>query len=838
MLNLEIPENAYINVEVLKFITQKEKNEIKEKISKKYNIDKKNIGIKISPQKENIKNREDINKIVENVKSKEYHKMLIKNYISKYNITCDYDEIIKIDNEVNKLLPDYSNENVDTYKIKWLKWSNFLSFGEYNYINLDELKGLVLLNSNPSNQGGKTNFACDLFEFFLFGNVTSGKAKTQDRLFNDYLPDATELVVEGMIEVKGEEYIIKRVLSRPKKEKRSEKSKTTQKVYLTQIINGQEINFDEELASNNDEFLENVKCEDNNKTNQKIKDLIGEQKDFNLAILANSDNLKGLISTTDSDREQIFLRWIGLFPILEKKKISNKYYNENIKPSLLLDNDYINKKSLTNQINEYKEKNINNDNEINNIFKKIKDIEKNIEDYECNIEEIRKTTPIINEEIKTYNKETIEKEINKINEDIKIKTDTLNDTKLKYKNVLNNIETSLKELNLLGVVNEEELINLNSDLEKKEIELSNREKKYEKYKILYKELNSKLEKIQKDNICSDCGKTCPNGNFVISTLVNNREELIKEAKENTEEKNKIKKEIFDIKEKISNIEALKVKIIEKNKFLEENNFLKEKYSLTIEIIETAIIKLNNDVNAKNEILIKLNNYKFDIEVYQKNKILIESINDKIKAETKQKNDYNYLYGKLISEKENNIKEIQKSENTIKEIEKCEKIKNNWQDYLLILGDKGIAKMVIEDMIPVINEDLSLLLNDICDFEVKIKLDDKNNKISLIMERDNIENALSSGSGFEQTVSALALRSVLSKYSKIPRPSFMLFDEILGGVAEKNYDNLKKLYEKILIDYEFIFQVTHLEQITDWHDKIITINKENRISKINIEDKIS
>jgi DNA repair exonuclease SbcCD ATPase subunit len=91
--------------------------------------------------------------------------------------------------------------------------------------------------------------------------------------------------------------------------------------------------------------------------------------------------------------------------------------------------------------------------------------------------------------------------------------------------------------------------------------------------------------------------------------------------------------------------------------------------------------------------------------------------------------------------------------------------------------------------------------------------------------------LASGSGFEQTVASLALRSVLSKISTFSKPSFVVFDEVLGGVAEENYDKVKLLYDKIVSDYQCILFITHNSVYKEWANSIISVTKEKNISKI-------
>ena len=117
-----------------------------------------------------------------------------------------------------------------------------------------------------------------------------------------------------------------------------------------------------------------------------------------------------------------------------------------------------------------------------------------------------------------------------------------------------------------------------------------------------------------------------------------------------------------------------------------------------------------------------------------------------------------------------------------------------------------------------------------DFDVEVSIDNRND-VAFHMLHDGVRRSLGSGSGLEQTVASLALRSVLSKMSTFSKPCFVVFDEILGGVADENYDNVKRLYDKIVKDYSFIIQISHLSAIADWHNVRLIVKKENNVSTI-------
>ena len=160
---------------------------------------------------------------------------------------------------------------------------------------------------------------------------------------------------------------------------------------------------------------------------------------------------------------------------------------------------------------------------------------------------------------------------------------------------------------------------------------------------------------------------------------------------------------------------------------------------------------------------------------------------------------------------------------------------NWKIYLEMVGKDGISKMVLRDVLPLINSRLRELLSDVCDFDVEVGINDKND-VNFYLIKDGVYSDLASGSGFELTASALALRAVLAEMSTMPKGSILTMDEIWGRTAKSNYDNMKLLLEKIAKDYDLILLISHNDEIKDWCSSNFVITKENNISKIALENK--
>ena len=275
---LEIGSDAHINLhwKVSPYDFSKEKlNTIISKMSNKYKIPKEHI--RITPEFITVtENGEKIvltSDIISNIQDPTFQLKLFQDYLRINNIDgYDFDLIKKIDSEINAKIDYQVYDKYKRFSIKWIKWDNFLSYGENNFFDFKSLKGLILLNGD--NQSGKTTFAIDLIHFLLFGKTP--KVQTLDKIFNKHLIDSVNVNVKGCIEIDGEDYIIKRVLTRPSLSRRTERSKTNHKVEYYKLV-GENM---EELA----EYIDNQQEENSIQTNKKIKEAIGREDDLLLNI--------------------------------------------------------------------------------------------------------------------------------------------------------------------------------------------------------------------------------------------------------------------------------------------------------------------------------------------------------------------------------------------------------------------------------------------------------------------------------------------------------------------------------------------------------------------------
>lgn len=790
---VNISENSKVKIKwktlPMDYTKEREKDIISQ-FSSKYNIPSKNITLEVQCISNKNDNETEISasEIVSNINEPSFQHQLFKKFLIEREISdCDFDLILSYDEIINNKIDYSSYEKGKRYLVKWIKWDNFMSYGENNFFDFTNLQGLVLLNSEPANQAGKSTFCLDLLRFLLFGKVTSREDDwVLARLFNDNLPEATKVVVEGCVSINGQDYIIKRTVSRPELKKRTPKSKVSQKVEYYKFVNDNYV----ELTDVDVERQEGVSVTETNKI---IKEAIGNENDFDLMICVNSDNLKKLISLKDTERGRLISRWVGLLPLEEKDKLAREYYNKTVLPNLLSS-----KYDIVSLEEEIKKLSVTNDDLVSTndtLNAKIVESTKKLNDFNVEKENILSSFQQINDNLQHINIVTLKTEIDNLKDkgtrkrqEMNIKIDELNNTQ--------KIDFDENEYQKVLAKDKELAISLNNALNK------------------CNQIKNEIDTLKRNEFCPTCHQKLQNVNNTqaINDKTKELDEIIKNGKILRNQVN----EITQIKQQME---------INKQIFNDRN-----KLELLVATMNLELNNLINDYREKTQILADVERNK---EFIEKNNNLTTSLNivkaniqnEETQLETFKKNIVEN--NTVIDVNKNNIMKLQEL------IETCKKendIIRHWKIYLELVGKNGISKMVLKDALPIINTELKRLLNDVCNFDVEVIIDDHND-VAFNMIKDGATRKLSAGSGFEQTVSSLALRNVLGKISNFSKPSFIVFDEVLGGVADENYDNLKHLYDKIVVDNHLILQITHLKQIFDWHDSCITIVNENNISKI-------
>jgi DNA repair exonuclease SbcCD ATPase subunit len=654
--------------------------------------------------------------------------------------------------------------------------NNFLSFGNNNEVEYKGLNGLTVVNSIPANQGGKTIFTIDSLLFLFFGKTT--KTEVNIEVFNTY-SNGDSVLVGGHIEIDGDEYILERSLSR-KLTKNGDYNVSTKLEFYRILSDGTQ---------------ENLEGEQRRETDKLIADTIGTYDDFMLTIVATAKNLEDLMETKPTQRGRLLTKFIGL-EVIEKKEDINKGLMSDFK-SKMKSNLYNTKEleleieSCKNEISESRITNKENDNKLSEVLDKIKVAKDKKED-------LLGKRYSIDDEIKKVNPDTLKKEI----EDLTKKG-------VKLKEELDTVLGQIKEIPKFSYdedVHEEYRTEEKSLLIEKngiESDITNIEKL--------------IKDLKEGEICPTCKRALDEVDH--SSEIKDNEKLLKEKE----------KELKKIVTKIEKICDKLKKISDEKK----NSDLYDKLGLTKDKTEIEITRMRVDYREKTSLLKDYERNSKFIDENRKLESKILGYNQLIETLEAEKDNIKTEMQNINNEITNKEDKITKNGELIIEINKEEEVLKIFEVYNRMIGKNGISKLVLSSVIPIINYELTRLLDEVCDFEIQLEINDKN-EVDFLLIKNNVTKKLRTGSGLETTLASLALRSVLGRISTLPKPNIIVFDEVLGKVANINLDQVKIFFDKIKKMYEIIFLISHNPIVQDWADKIITVEKNNDISSLQIK----
>jgi len=732
----------------------------------------KNIQVVFKPKGIKQKDKEINLDISQSIVDTNYQRQLFKQWMEVNKSEIDYDLILRLDEKVNAKLQSEVElpEQFKKWKIKKVEFDNFLSYGDGNILDYTNLRGGVIVSGQPKNQTGKTTLLTDLL-LFLFFNQTTKTGKVSE-IFNIYRPECDIVKVVGEIEIDGQDYKIERILERKKKR------------------NGQDYNVTQKLNFYKlGEITENLEGEHRIQTEKLIKETIGNVNDFMLTILATSNNLESIIDAKQTEKSTTLTRFLGLDIMQIKEEIAKKLYSE---WKLTNKSSKTNSDTLKSRIDELNELIIKSKNNIGNLIVNETDLKNKIE--LLNIEKeglLNKRLPV--EEF------LVKMNLDEVKSDIKKVDKLYSDKELQLKTITTDLleEIFFNEEEYNGILKEEkEYIRKSSEL------LTQRNS-----------IIKQIKQLKEEGICSLCKRPFEHDHTDEINKLEKEYKLINEQITNVSETEN------NIKFKISEFNNLKYKRDEKQR----KEILRDKFSVELEQLNLKKDKLNSLIERynNNEESIK-ENKKINQEVFDIN-YRIDRINDELKTLIK-----------TITNEENFIKNYEKELNeinlTIKELKKEETITKVFNLYLVLVGKNGISKIVLKNIIPIINTEIYRLINDTVDFNIEIDINDKD-EVEFFMIDSKGKKPLYSCSGYERVVASIALRVVLSKISFLPKPNIIVLDEITGKVANENMGNLFNMLEKVKQNFDIVFMITHNDIAKEWGNFILEIKKENDISSL-------
>lgn len=776
--------NPFIKVEwedVAENFTPERIKRVKTYFQTKYNTTHVQVITKTLSQKQDT--RLKTLEVSDNILDNQFQKKLMKDFLTENDVQIKWELVDRLDNRVNTEISK-ENENKVRYNkwfIKKVEFSNFLSFGDNNTIDFTSLGGITVIESNPRNFGGKSTSSVDLLMFLFFNSTT--KTKTNAEIFNKFT-DVDTVSVKGYITIDGEEYVIVRTLTR-------KKGRTGDYTVKS------ELEFFKEKA---DGELENLTGEQRRETETFIASAIGSEEDFLSTILTTGYNLEELIESKPTARGQILTKFLGLESLKQKEEVCRNIYNDWSKK--LISNSH-NIAQLQIDIESYNNSITNSKSEITNHTRLLGEYKislKELEDRKELILGLRSND--IDQELIRTNPAALEKDIANLNSQKQASQQNVDSILV--------VEPSRYYL-------EEEHNQLKEKIN--QLVMENRIGEREKTE---KEKHIKL--LEEGKICPKCNRPLDEVDHTDEI-----EETKKEIAQIEKDRENNEKELETLRKESESFDALKGEF----DTYERNKLRKERYELEVE-------QKQLEIDGKQ---LKLDNYEANRKKLEDNqRIDTELISLRTKIETA--NADIRISDTTIERNKNNITSMEEkigvANDLIAKIKAEEELQAVFKTYLLVYGKNGISKTILKNMIPLINQELSRLLSESCYFILELNINDKNElEFIMIDSETRIVKPLNAGSGYERTISSLALRSVLTKVSSLPKPNIVVMDEVFGKVADENLEMVGEFFKKIKNYFEHIFVISHNPLIRNWSDNLIMVKKEENVSSIDyISTKIS
>jgi DNA repair exonuclease SbcCD ATPase subunit len=771
-LDFSLFENPTIQVvweDLPENFTQDKIKSVKHYFSKKYNTTNVNVLTKAkATQSDEIQSID----VSVNISDVNYQLDLLKNFIESKGYGEKTEDILSINRIVeNKMSGDEETQaQFKKWYIRNIEFSNFLSYGENQRLDFDKLNGIVVVESDPPNFGGKTVLTVDLLMFLFFNETT--KTTKAEEIFNRF-SNKDKVHVKGEITIDGEDYVIVRNIER-KLSKKNEWNVKTELDFFKKLSDGTLLNFTGEQRRETEAF---------------IKNSIGTKDDFLMTILTTGSNLEELLESKPTARGQVLSRFMGLEFIKKKEEVAKEIYGEFSKQKL---SNIYSSEQLKDEIQTHQDSIVNLQTQIGENKKELANVEDAIlkgKNYRDDM--LKKKHSNIDQEISRLNPTQVQEEINTIDFEKK---------------------GHISKINELKVVEPSEFYHEDKHDEVKD-----------QYNEVYKEIvkidteiasiNKLKSEVEGGIKCGHCGIELMNAS-ITNAKIAELDGYIRHKGEKT-------KLMHDLSDKEQSFVKLKKEFDE----YEKNKLVKEKYEISVESCDLKINGLKDKIRRWEEIQDKIQeNQKIDSQLIKADLRLEELEREKTKVTSLiSSNEFS------ITSLEEKIKNNQKMIVTIKEEEDKEKI---YKIYLEAYGKNGVTKIIMKTMMPLINSELQRLMEDSCYFKLEIRINDKNEVEFLMIDNSSgIEKLMTSGSGYEKTIASLALRSVLTKICTLPKPNLVVMDEVFGKISNENLDMVSEFFIKIKDYFEKVFVISHNPLINNWGDNIVKIRKENNISKV-------
>ena len=738
-----------------------------------------------------------------NMRDQNTQEKYIKAFLSNKEITTEVlDRVLELNRKYSKQIEgsEEVSRNI-VWKLKKMKWNNLFNYGEKNEIDFDKLNGLVGIFGK--NYSGKSSII-DAALFGLFNATSKGERK------NVHIINQNKQKAKCQLEigVGDDTYEITRNLEKYEKTVKGEKTNEAKT----------ELDFTKFALG---DHFESKNGTTRTETDKNIQKSFGTFSDFMITSMASQTDAFGFINEGSTKRKEILAKFLDLKMFEAKHKLAKK--------------DSAETKGVIKHLNsiDWRKKLQWSREALLEIKEEVADQSDLCKKHSSRIEELQQEQKIIQDQLDNVGTDWID-------------IDELKDSLTKKQNSLSAAAESL----IKGEGRLKKLIALKGRLRNfiEGFDVASREEQVEKHKGLLKDISiierhirkdkmeianyqSKIDLLHDHEYDPDC-EYCSNNQFVkeaeeAKTLIEESRRTLRDFEEDLRMINE-KKSAIDIVYIQAELDDYNLKFRE----VKTNEVKIQKTKAQIETSETKKTLAEKEII---EIETKIVHYEQNKEAYENlGSLKRDLVAIKVTVSQKQK-DVGHCNKKvlsLMSEEGATRRQIDEAKEKIRQIEDAEKDYIAYDLFTQSMHANGVSYQVIKSMLPIINAEISNILNTLVNFEVFF--DNVGDRLEIYIKHPKYDpRPLSMGSGAEKTIASMAIRLGLISVTNLPKSELFILDEPATALDEEHMEGFIRLLQMIKGQFKTVLLISHLESLKDIVDMTIDIQKVDGYAKVKI-----
>jgi DNA repair protein SbcC/Rad50 len=324
-----------------------------------------------------------------------------------------------------------------------------------------------------------------------------------------------------------------------------------------------------------------------------------------------------------------------------------------------------------------------------------------------------------------------------------------------------------------------------------------------------------------------CGDNFPTCKFIKNSHVN-KKNLTKQAahvQEALEQVRAAKKSLAVLAKQNLNEKIEKYnQILERQRDLQVESSSKQLQITKVSNKKTVLSDLIKDLAQElNSMKLRVSNTE-EAERISLAKKMILQINEKINAADAERLKHTEMIGHLDA----------KIDNTKVEKEKYSQLIEKWKTYELFMNavsKKGIPLKIMSCQLPVINEEISKILQGVVGFTVELESEENSNDMDIYINYGDSKRIIECGSGMEKMMASLAIRVALINITSLPKSDMLIIDEGFGALDEMNVESCTRLLESLKRWFKNIVVISHVDAVKDAVDNVLDITQVEKNAKV-------